>query len=274
MGLSRTSKGRFVHLSPELRHDFFDFPSPHADWLAGLLAADGCVRNDRVWSIGQSGDHGCRLVEQVASLIHCESPISVRQPQSGELVYTLTVSSSSMVTSLRTNYGVSQRKTVNLQWPGLIEDRASAFLRGYVDGDGCVGVYQVGTSPSPMLSISLVGTSLFITGARSAVPSAGRVRRIDRCADLTDLRWSGRFAWTAGQWLYQHSTSLPLTVKASRFAGYGLHLLVDPPAWASRASRRQRVEVLLASGLPPMRVAELVGEKFQTVYKWRASLTG
>lgn len=270
VSLIRTAKGQFVHLSPNLRHDFFEFPSLHADWVAGLIAADGNVRNERVWSISQSGDHGRRLVEQVASIVRSEASISTYQPQSGALAHKLTVSSPSMVTSLQVNYGISQRKTVNLLWPDLTDGRAAAFLRGYVDGDGCVGIYQVGTPHAPMLSISLVGTSSFVFGARSVVPSAARVWKIDRCADLTDLRWSGRFAWAAGQWLYQHSTSLPATVKSSRFAGYGLHLLADPPAWHQRSARRQRVEELLAAGVAPMRIAEMTGEKFQTVYKWRA----
>jgi hypothetical protein len=262
---------KFVHQSPNLRHDMFDSPTPHGDWLAGLIAADGCVSaNGRSWSLSQSGGHGQRLVNEVAALLRYEAGVNVYQPPQGAESHSITVTSPRMVDMLVSRYGITPRKTVTLQWPSVAGDRAAAFLRGYIDGDGCVGVYRVGAVDA-MLSVSLVGTTAFIAGAATVVPVPFRRYALTRCVDLVDARWNGRHAWTVGQWIYQHSTSLPMTMKSVRYAEYGMRIAGDPPAWVMRARRRQRVLDLLGSGIQPMRVAELTGEHFQTVYGWRAA---
>lgn len=122
-----------------------------------------------------------------------------------------------------------------------------------------------------MLSISFVGTRAFISGALEAAPPANlRVHRIDRCPNLMDARWNGRYAWAAGQWLYQHGSAIPISRKSERFIEYGERLSTEPPEWMTTQQRRKRALDLLSAGSQPMRVAEVTGESFQAVYRWRA----
>lgn len=257
---------RFQHQSPHLAHSFFESATPVSAWLAGLLAADGNIRSDLgAWSLSQSGDHGRVLVQQVAQMIGYGLPVSTSKTQGADS-HSISVTSRQMVADLVAYYQVTPRKTTTLQWPRPAE--AAAFLRGYIDGDGCVGTYAAGSTAN-MLQISLVGTAEFVDGAVGAVPAVGRLQRIERCENLTDLRWNGRHAWAAGQWIYQHGEQLPVSAKATRFQQYRELLDSDPPAWFVYEKRRTWVLELLATGVAPMQVAEQTGEQFQTVYAWR-----
>lgn len=262
---------KFIHQSPNLRHDLFEDGNLEADWLAGLVAADGCVAsNGHSWSFSQSGPSGLQLMEDVTAVIRYEASISSYKPSVGKVSHSITVTSPRMVAALADVYAVTPRKTTSLRWPGLTGERAAAFLRGYIDGDGSIGVYRVGRTPA-MLLVSFVGTTAFVDAAVDTIPVPGRTCRIKRCVDLVDARWSGRYGWALGQWVYQHSSSLPVSAKFVRFAEYGFLVAHNPPAWMTSTDRRSRVHELLAAGVLPMQVAELTGERFQTVYRWRAA---
>jgi hypothetical protein len=231
----RTDRGQFAHRSPNLRHDLFDSPTPEADWLAGLLAADGCVRNGgRLWQLGQSGDHGHALIESVRVLVGSANPISTHSPRGGAPAHTITITSPSMVTALAEYYGIGPRKTRTLRWPDLAGSRAAAFLRGYVDGDGTLGVYRVSRAKA-MLNVAMVGTPGFVDAALSIVPSPGRRITLRHSSAIIEARWSGRYAWRACQWLYQHGDALPESAKRGRFRAYEELVRDDPPAWLRRS---------------------------------------
>lgn len=222
--------GRFLVKSKSTNHNYFEAGGIQADWLAGLIAADGCIhKNKRQWSLSQSGDSGLKLVSQVAKIIDYEGKI-YRTSTSGNPAHSITVTSPKMINDLKEIYSVGPQKTLTLEWPKLEGERAAAYLRGYVDGDGCVGVYNVGRSPT-MLSISLVATEDFVLGAENVIPPGYRLNRIARCKNLFDLRWNGRKAYYAGNWIYVHEDGLPMTKKSERFLGYGSEISGREPRW-------------------------------------------
>ncbi|GAA0801965.1 hypothetical protein Sya03_05980 [Spirilliplanes yamanashiensis] len=214
----------------QLRHDFFTAGGDDAVWLAGVLAADGCISTDRKrWHLAQSGDHGRSLIERARALTNHHLVVGVHRPQAGRPSHAITAHSPEMVRDLEDRYGIVPRKTVSYRWPDLPAASRRPFLRGYVDGDGCVGIYPT-PQGNPMLHLSLVGTPDFIDGAMGTIPAAGRRRRIERCVALAEARYNGRHAWAAATWLYADE-HLFRGRKWQVFRRYAALLANDPPRW-------------------------------------------
>jgi hypothetical protein len=160
-------------------------------------------------------------------------------------------------------YGIGPRKTLTYQWPSLSNATAATFLSGYIDGDGCVGVYRTPRG-NGFLSISLVGTPEFIEGAAAVVPAKGHIIRIARCKNLSDLRYSGRHAWDAGAWLY--ATPPP---ESRKFQTYLEHVTATRPAWLENRERRELARTLLAAGTSLRNTAAQTGAHLGTVCVWK-----
>jgi hypothetical protein len=79
--------------------------------------------------------------------------VSSRQPPNGNVTYGISMASAEMVEDLCSKYGITPRKTLTYAWPKLASCLVSPFLRGYVDGDGCVSAYPT-PQGNPMLHLS------------------------------------------------------------------------------------------------------------------------
>lgn len=253
-----------------LRHQFFDDASAEAHWLAGLIAADGSVTQDRKrWSLSQSGDAGRDLIGHVRSLIGHTGAVTAYRPPRGQHAYDFTVTSPLMVRDLAEKYMVAPAKTLTYEWPPLAGDAARDFLRGYVDRDGCVGVYPT-PQGAPFLHLSFVGTPAFIAGAVPLIPAAGRTRRITRCANLAEARYSGRHAWQACCWLYGNE-ALYVSAKTAAFLAYVESAAEDAPRWMRDAERRAETLRCLAGGMSVSETSAVTGTRISTIYRWKAT---
>lgn len=253
-----------------IAHDFFADMTPGSCWLAGLIAADGHVaRNGRRWTIAQSGDAGRGLIEHVRQLIGHTATVSSYKPPRGQVSYTISVGSSEMVRDLAERYRITSVKTLTYEWPALTGGAASSFLRGYIDGDGCVSTYPTPQGPH-FLHLSFVGTPSFVADALEVIPAAGRSRRIERCANLTEVRFSGRHAWDACRWLYCDA-SLYGSAKADTYRCYAAAVEQDAPRWLSNQVRRRAVLECLRSGMTPLETAAAMSTSLGTVYRWKAA---
>jgi hypothetical protein len=247
-----------------LRHDYFDV-EPGSAWLAGLVAADGSIAtNERSWSVAQSGAAGLDMIEHIRSEINHRLTINVQAPSRGAMSYGIYVPSRQMVGALRDVYGIGPRKTLTYEWPEPAAGDCSAFLRGYIDGDGCVGEYQT-PKGEPFLHISFVGTPAFAEGASAAIPAMGRMRVLKRCRNLAEVRYSGRHAWDAGAWLYADK-SLYSSPKQRR---YEAHVASARPSWLIDRERRSTVLGLLEVGKSLRQVASETGVHLSVVCAWK-----
>jgi hypothetical protein len=143
---------------------------------------------------------------------------------------------------------------------------ASAFLRGYTDGDGCVGIYPT-PQGNPMLHLSFVGTPWFIHDAMRVIPADGRYRKIERCKALAEARYNGRHAWKAANWIFADPT-LFRSAKTLSFERYQALLHQDPPAWFLRSQRRESAMAHLAPGSTVAAAAPAAGVAVETVHDW------
>lgn len=114
----RTADGRYAQSAEAalLDHNFFRSGSLRADWLAGLIAADGHIKSASAWNLSQSGAHGRDLIEIVRSLVGHQLTVSRCQPTKGSEAFSIYVPSPQMVSDLADIYGVHPRKSLTA-WP-------------------------------------------------------------------------------------------------------------------------------------------------------------
>ena len=269
MRSERDVAGRFItaKATKNLNHEIFGSGSPVAAWLAGLIAADGCIYADhKRIGLAQSGDSGRQLIEEVRRLTNHRLKVSETKPPHGNVSPSITLASPQMISDLRTLYGITPRKTLTYTWPALDTSLIPVFLRGYVDGDGCVSTYPT-PQGNPMLHLSVVGTPTFISGAMKTVPARGRHTVLTRCAALAEIRYNGRHAWQAALWLYADE-GIYKSTKQQIFARYRDLLQREPPRWHQWARERSIVldalnagqsvsEVVASTGLPASRIYQL-----------------
>lgn len=263
---------QFKTQSPNVKHDLFSQRTIESVWLAGLIAADGCILpKGNAWRLQQSGASGKDLMEEVQAIVGRELPPS-RRPTAGQDAYSICISSRRMVEDLNSIYLITSRKTTTLEFPELPGKDLPVFMRGYVDGDGCVGTYKVGRGSMPMLHTSVVGTQHFIEKFHEVSPIKGNVNQIKRCLNLYEIRWNGRYAWDFAEWLYQHEAALPISAKAQKYFGYREKVLETPPVWYTRRAKKVQGLRLLEQGVRYEEIAERVGITVWTVYKWASAL--
>lgn len=108
---------------------FFDFWSDDLAWLIGLVWSDGCLFNNSVMITSKDRE----LLQCAASLIHSESVVPHSTPNSWRMMFT-----SPRTASFLRDIGLTPAKSLTIGWPVLPAEYEGPFLRGVIDGDGCV----------------------------------------------------------------------------------------------------------------------------------------
>jgi len=247
--------------------EFFDEIGPIQAWLLGLLAADGSVKNKSQITFPQSGSDGKRLVETVRSLLGVENKLKYQVKVDS---YSMNLCSEKIVSRLA-EFGIVPRKSWGYEWPerlppGLAHD----FLRGYIDGDGCVGIYDhltdIGTTTTWLL-VSWCGTKDFVAQSNQVLPDSikrSKIRHLTRNTD--EVRYHGRWAVELGAWIWQDS-DLPETPKKAIYDEFVSDIYPHTKYYFHQEAKRRATE-LLASGLGPVQVSERIGVSWSSVYRW------
>ncbi|MEU8610398.1 hypothetical protein AB0C29_20665 [Actinoplanes sp. NPDC048791] len=263
--------GRFLP-SPDaasLRHEIFAEDKPSSAWLAGVLAADGSVEASlRAVSLSQSGEAGRELIQEVRRLTNHSARVYVGHPPYGQTTHSVRLVSARMVADLHHRYLITHRKTLTYSWPTIPQVLQAPFLRGYVEGDGCVGIYPT-PQANPMLHLSFVGTPWFVRDAMKAIPANGRYRIIERCEALAEARFNGRHAWAAANWVFA-DPDLYRGAKWQMFSQYRQTLQQEPPRWYRLQRQREVAMACLAEGKSVQEAARTAGVDWRLVYAWRA----
>jgi hypothetical protein len=182
---------------------FFGRMDAETIYWAGFLAADGCIDGNMVKVELAIKDIG--HLRKLRKSLGFTGKIKT-STKNGKKYARMAVTSSGLVRDLERNFNVVPRKSLVLNPPGNIPDHmAGHFVRGYMDGDGCVYCRKP--------SVSFVGTKSMLSWIRSAVashcPFAGRPgitqvkgKRVFR------LGFEGRFQ-SAGilEWIFSRSDS-------------------------------------------------------------------
>ena len=154
-------------------HFFDNITTEEQAYFLGFMFADGCVLSDRNYSIRINLHEKDReILERFRALLRLTYPLyrfnTLNQ-------YCLQVSSKHMSERL-TELGCVRRKTLILKFPKWLPSELERhFIRGYFDGDGTVGIYEMKkprtgrTTTHPKVSLSITGTKLFCQGTASVL---------------------------------------------------------------------------------------------------------
>lgn len=251
---------RQIHIN----NTFLDHIGAEQAWFLGLMASDGCVSDAGRASISQSGPHGEEMLKHCLRALGHTGALSHYLPRIGNEVHSLYLPSGRLVSRLA-DFGIVPRKTLTYQFPPTLpQSQIPNFIRGYLDGDGCVGVYKNGGS-AQYLKIGLFGTPQFVRVLNEFVPLPGRTS-LQRGG--MQVWWNGANAVEFGKWVFS-DTDLFKSKK------YRIFWDAVPVQEAGRKGRWAilRVEVLsrLDAGESAMSVAKSLQIPFQTVYKIRAN---
>lgn len=190
--------GRFLRVN-QVNDDFLNVIGSHQAYFLGLMASDGWVKFPNHAAIAQSHASGKALLDQVARLIGFTGRLYYRSKADS---YALHFTSSALVSRM-SSFGIVPNKTLTLRFPDYIpSEHLSAFMRGYIDGDGCVGVYtqkRLHTDTVSLL-ISFVATPEFMLGCLPLLPVRGGVRA--KTPNLSEFRVYGKKAIPLGEWLW------------------------------------------------------------------------
>lgn len=107
-------------------------------YVIGLIAADGCVMNDRCVSI-YINERDIELLYRVTDTMdNRTAKIHRRINSTGSSLVGLNIGSKELVELLNRQYGISVNKSRNLKFPSNLRNPLP-FLRGFFDGDGHIG---------------------------------------------------------------------------------------------------------------------------------------
>lgn len=150
----------------QVNDDFFaSRDSLDCCYWAGFIAADGCV--------GSPKKNCLRIKVKDTDLNHIES-FQKSIGYDGNLHFShksvsryvcINIHSAKIVEDLAW-FKITNRKTLTLEPPPLNGEQALAFLVGYIDGDGCIGIEKL-KNERTRLRLSIIGTYNMICWAKA-----------------------------------------------------------------------------------------------------------
>lgn len=148
-------------------HYFDHIDSQDKAYILGLLWADGHNRVDKGGVILELQEEDKVLLEKINDITENERPLRKvalnDKNSSWKNQYNL-LWQSKYLSEVLNKYGMCQRKSLVLEFPKWLDKELhSHFIRGYMDGDGCVCYMQ----NKHKLQVSLVGTRVFLEAIQS-----------------------------------------------------------------------------------------------------------
>jgi hypothetical protein len=215
-------------------HNIFSRDTEESFYLAGFIAADGCIRsvgNSRHLSICLSKKDKPHL-EKIKNALGAENPIHdylVKNSQKNinwkDMVKSEIRISSKQIYSDIQRFNVTERKTKTLTFPEWMKDHPMRhhFIRGYVDGDGSF-FHSIGKNKKvKQVFFSLRGTTVFLKTIRSIFEKdlvfKERLKEIRMNNGTGVLEYGGnRICKSIAEYLYKDATIYLERKKNSAFA--------------------------------------------------------
>lgn len=128
-----------------------------SSYWAGFIAADGNISKDmKILSIGLSSKDKTHL-EKFLNDLQSDYKICDFLANGKYETSSISIVSPDICNDLKINFNITPKKSLTLVPPNLEDDSLiDAFIVGYIDGDGSIGVYD--TNTQKYLTISLLGT--------------------------------------------------------------------------------------------------------------------
>lgn len=227
-------------------HFFDDIDTESKAYFLGFIAADGCIRHNKLGLNLQARDRG--QLEKFRRALKTNHPIyePVYRSQDGKAFpgVSLEVFSPQLVRSL-VRYGITPRKSLTLRPPSLPTELARHFWRGELDGDGSIGVRHRGQQ-APWAEIRLLGTQAILEGFAFFIGQFA-------VSKASPPKIKGRHVWC----ITYGGVLLPQKI---------LHVLYDGAAFFLDRKKEKAEEVFKLKVSEPYRL-DIFGEKVYSTYK-------
>ena len=154
-------------------HYFDKVDSQDKAYILGLLWADGHNRFDKGGVILELQEEDKQLLESINDITENERPLrkvalSEKNPKWKDQYNLLW--QSKHLSSVLNGYGMCQRKSLVLEFPKwMAQELYPHFIRGYLDGDGCVCYMPKNNK----LQVSMIGTRMFLDVVREICETIG-----------------------------------------------------------------------------------------------------
>jgi len=164
IGVKRNSKFKRKY---QVNDDFFaNRDSLGCCYWAGFIAADGCVGSPKKNCLRlKVKDTDLDHLKTFRHSIEYDGKLHITHKNENTYVC-INIHSKKIVEDLAC-FNITNRKTLTLEPPPLNGEQALAFLIGYIDGDGCIGIEKP-KKRSPRLRLSIIGTYNMICWAKMA----------------------------------------------------------------------------------------------------------
>lgn len=151
---------------------FESINSEKTAYFLGLLFADGCIiqKLNRVIINLKHTDKD--ILIKFKDALEASHPLTYSAKKGYEPAARLAISSQKMVTDLN-GHGCHERKSATIRWPKISEDFVWHFLRGFIDGDGCI--YK---SPKGICVLTITSNLLFLSETQAFLLQNGIVSHI------------------------------------------------------------------------------------------------
>jgi hypothetical protein len=156
-------KSTFIYSSYNWNRDFFGNINLMSSYYAGFIAADGYIGGRALSELEiQINSKDKCLLEQFQKDINYNGSIKNSEKYQ---ISRLLLTSTKMCKDLESNYNITTRKTFTLKPPEHLNLKNSlAFIKGLIDGDGCVTI-----SKKNFITIELLGTEAVMEWVRNIV---------------------------------------------------------------------------------------------------------
>jgi len=166
-------------------------------YFIGLMASDGNVKkNFRCFSISQSGINGMKLIEQISNWLAYSGKI-YHARTSCKISHGITITSEKLVSEV-IKHNIVPNKSAIFYYNNLA--LLKEFLQGYVDGDGCVGIYK--KNGKNYYYISFFGTTKFMKSIISLIPIIPTCYKINE--NYHEIKFFGKKGIDFSNWLWEY----------------------------------------------------------------------
>ncbi len=213
LGLKKHNRGEFP-----VNYDFFKTWTDDMAYMLGFIAADGNIMIDpKVLNITQA-KKDIYILERFNELLGCKRPIHV---QSNNICH-LVIRNGELVNDL-ISLGIEPCKSLTMKWfKNIPSQYLRHFIRGYMDGDGCVCCYER-KNRGTVIEVSFLGTRDFLEGMVKEIFNHIGIPVI-KVFDIKDnkikrAKYCGLSAVKLLKWLYEDA-NLYLLHKKQKYIEY------------------------------------------------------
>lgn len=213
-------------------------------YILGFISADGGIFKNQL-TIAQSGNEGKILLEWIKNKLNSNHAILLRKGKkiTHRDAHILTITSPQIIKDLK-KFNIIENKKYNFNFPDLLDLKyLKSYIRGYFDGDGCVGIYHEKRIKnnklyfSKYLKLSFYGTKHFIIKCNELLPMPIKGRTLfSKNGIHAEIIWTNKKARNFGDWLFEKNNDLPEYVKINKYLSY-IEEFNNTPTVFERASK-------------------------------------